>query len=153
MGFLDELKARFASKRPPTHPDREDSRIDRDALRAVAARAEAFATVGPPVDATLDPVTAPENVQLRASKSDQQRPQKRRSMRSKGTSRGLERGKQALVQECGWGEREAERIKQEAEFGEMTEQQFMRIVESELQASTTSGRVMGREVDLGGGRR
>lgn len=140
--LLSELKNRFFGERPPTDPDREAERIDKDRTREVFARAESFARMGPPIDASLNPVTAPENVQMRVTSglgdldgggaSDMSR---------RGTSSGLEAGAKALCTECGWSAREAEALKREVERGQMTEGQFMRVVEEELQKSATSGRL------------
>jgi len=142
MDALTELKDRFFGERPPTDPDREADRIDKDRTREVFARAESFARMGPPIDASLNPVTSPENVQMRVTSglgdlgggqpSD---------MRQRGVSKGLEAGKRALCEECGWSAREAEALKREVERGQMTEGQFMRVVEEELQQSATSGRL------------
>ena len=139
---LQELKNRFFGERPPTDPDREAERIDKDRTREVFARAESFARMGPPIDATLQPTTAPENVQMRVTSGlgdlDRQAPT---DMRQRGVSRGVESGAKALCEECGWGAREAEALKQEVERGQMTEGQFMRVVEEELQHSQTTGRL------------
>lgn len=139
---LEELKDRFLSERPPTDPDREAERIDKDRTREVFARAESVARMGPPIDATLDPVTAPENVQMRVTSGlgdlDGQAPS---DIGRRGSSRGLQTGAKALCEECGWSAREAEALKREVERGEMTEGQFMRVVESELEDSATSGRL------------
>lgn len=153
---LGSLKDRFFGEKPPTDPHRERDRVDRDSYKNVFARAEAFATMGPPVDATLDPVTAPDNVQMRANAPPGGPRSARRPETSElqaanlrppqigrgGVSRGLEAGRDALVQEAGWSFADAERLKRQAERGEMTEAQFMRTVESELQRSETSGRMV-----------
>ena len=150
---LGELKDRFFSRRPPTDPDRERDRIDKDDYRDIFARAEAFATVGPPTDHTLDPVTAPENVQLRARGGTTGIPEtaelQAANLNTRGTSRGLEAARDALVEECGWAYRDAEALKREVERGDMTEQQMMRVVESELQRSSTSGRLVDPPTDPG----
>lgn len=144
---LQELGRRFLSEKNAGDPRREADRIDRDPLREVFARAEAFARVGPPINATLDPVTSPENVQMRLTSSvDDVDRMPQRSMAARGSSRGLEAGKNALIQEAGWDARAAEAIKMEAESGNMTEGQFMRIVESELANSETSGKVQSTPV-------
>lgn len=143
---LSELKDRFFSEAPATDPDQEKGRIDRDHTREVFARAEAFARMGPPIDATLDPVTAPENVQMRLTSDSRDIPQPNEmeaaNLHSRGSSRGLQAGKNALVEEAGWSHQRAEALKLEAERGQMTEGQFMRVVESELQRSETSGRMV-----------
>lgn len=142
---LNELKDRFLSKRPVTDPDREQDRIDRDRTREVFARAESFARMGPPIDASLEPVSSPENVQLRltSGKRDVHRESARSGgIAARGNSRGVEAGRNALVSEAGWGYEEAEALKLEVTQGEMTEGQFMRVVESELERSQTSGRVV-----------
>lgn len=143
--LLQDLKNRFFGERPPTDPDRERDRIDKDRTREVFARAESFARMGPPIDASLEPVTAPENVQMRVTSGlgDLDR-QPASDMRRRGTSAGLERGAQALCEECGWSAREAEALKREVERGQMTEGQFMRVVEEELQKSATSGALRDR---------
>jgi len=139
---LQDLKNRFFSKRPPTDPDRERDRIDKDRTRQVFARAESFARMGPPIDATLRPVESPENVQMRVTAGLGDLDNQRESdMSRRGSSAGLERGAQALCTECGWSAREAEALKREVERGQMTEGQFMRVVEDELQKSATSGRM------------
>lgn len=142
INAIQELKDRFLSERPVTDPDRERDRIDKDRTRGVFARAEAFARMGPPIDATLEPVSSPENVQMRVSSGlgdlDRQKPT---DMRSRGSSKGLEVGAKALCEECGWSYHEAEALKREVERGQMTEGQFMRVVEDELEKSATSGRL------------
>jgi hypothetical protein len=139
--ILSELKNRFFGERPPTDPDREAERIDKDRTREVFARAESFARMGPPIDASLNPVTSPENVQMRVTSGladlDGGGPS---DMSRRGTASGLEAGAKALCTECGWSAREAEALKREVERGQMTEGQFMRVVEEELQQSATSGR-------------
>jgi hypothetical protein len=139
---LSELKDRFMSERPVTDPHRERDRIDRDSYKEVFARAESFARMGPPIDATLKPITAPENVQLRVSSGLGDTANNPSNMAARGSSRGLEAGRNALVQECGWSLEEAEALKREAERGDMTESQFMRVVEDELQQSETSGQLV-----------
>jgi len=98
--------------------------------------------MGPPIDATLQPTTAPENVQMRVTSGlgdlNEQPPT---DMRQRGVSRGVSAGAKALCEECGWSAREAEAIKREVERGQMTEGQFMRVVEEELQQSATTGRL------------
>lgn len=141
---IKELAQRFTSERPPTDPDRRRGRVDEDGFREMFARAESAAMVGPPIDATIEPVTAPENVQLRTSGGRTSIPKANdmavANLDREGASRGLEAGKSALVKECGWSRRDAERLQLEVERGEMTEQQFMRIVENELERSESSGR-------------
>lgn len=140
---FQELKERFFGEKPPTDPDHDRARADQDGLREMAARAESFAQVGPVFDATLDPVTMPENVQLRARGAkpmDVGTASKR--IHQRGTSHGLDMGAQALVEEAGWSRDEAWMLKAEVERGEMTEQQFKRVVESELERSETSGRLV-----------
>ena len=139
---IRELTDRFFSERPPTDPDREAERIDKDRTREVFARAESFARMGPPIDATLAPVTNPENVQMRVTSGlgdlDADPPTQ---LGERGASKGVRAGAKALCDECGWSAREAEALKQEVERGQMTEGQFMRVVEEELQQSATSGRL------------
>jgi len=137
---LQDLKNRFFSERPPTDPDRERDRIDKDRTRQVFARAESFARMGPPIDATLRPVESPENVQMRVTSGLRDLDSQPQSdMSRRGTSAGLEAGAKALCTECGWSAREAEALKREVERGQMTEGQFMRVVEDELEKSATSG--------------
>jgi len=139
---LSELKNRFFGERPPTDPDREAERIDKDRTREVFARAESFARMGPPIDASLNPVTAPENVQMRVTSGlGDLDGQPQSDMSRRGTSSGLEAGARALCRECGWSAREAEALKREVERGQMTEGQFMRVVEEELEQSQTTGRM------------
>jgi hypothetical protein len=139
---LSELKNRFFGERPPTDPDREADRIDKDRTREVFARAESFARMGPPIDASLAPVTSPENVQMRVTSGlGDLDGQPESDMARRGTSSGLEAGAKALCGECGWSAREAEALKREVERGQMTEGQFMRVVEEELEQSATSGRL------------
>ena len=139
---LKDLKNRFFSERSPTDPDRERDRIDKDRTREVFARAESFARMGPPIDATLRPVESPENVQMRATAGlGDLDSQPASDMARRGTSSGLEAGARALCEECGWSAREAEALKREVERGQMTEGQFMRVVEEELEKSATSGRL------------
>ena len=139
---IKELAQRFSSDKPPTDPDRRRDRADQDGVREMFARAESAAMVGPPIDATLEPVSAPENVQMR-TRGAKQLPDVSGGLNQRGASRGLESAKAALVKEAGWSEREAERIKMEVQHGEMTEQQLMRIVEGELGRSETTGRMFG----------
>jgi len=138
---LSELKNRFFGERPPTDPDREADRIDKDRTREVFARAESFARMGPPIDASLNPVTSPENVQMRVTSGLGDLDGGGSDMSRRGTSSGLEAGAKALCTECGWSAREAEALKREVERGQMTEGQFMRVVEEELEKSQTSGRL------------
>jgi len=139
---IQELKDRFLSERPPTDPDREAERIDKDRTREVFARAESFARMGPPIDASLEPVTAPENVQMRLTSGlGDLGAEPPTDMARRGASKGLETGAKALCEECGWSAREAEALKREVERGQMTEGQFMRVVEENLQQSATSGRL------------
>lgn len=138
---LRELKDRFFGERPAHDPDRERDRIDKDRTREIFARAESVARMGPPIDADLRPTTAPENVQMWATGSRQPAQEQQTDMRRRGSSRGLEQGAKALCTECGWSYHEAEALKREVERGEMTEGQFMRIVEGELEKSKTTGRL------------
>jgi len=133
---LKELSQRFLSERPAGDPRRERDRIDRDGFAEVFARAEAFARMGPPVDASLEPASAPQNVQYLLSASSK----RERAMSERGAKRGLKAGRNALVQEAGWPKAEADRLMIEAESGNLSEGQFMRTVESALQQSKTSGR-------------
>lgn len=137
---IGELRTRFFSERPPTDPDRERDRVDKDGMREIFARAESFATMGPPVDATLDPVTAPENVQLLAN-GGKRDASNMLSMDARGMSRGIEAGRNALISECGWSAGEANAVANQVVNGEMTESQFMRIVEENLEASASSGQI------------
>ncbi len=133
---LKELSQRFLSERPAGDPRRERDRVDRDRFSEVFTRAEAFARMGPPIDASLEPASAPQNVQylLSASRKEEL------PLSAAGTSRGLKAGRNALVQEAGWPKAEADRLLIEAETGDLSEAQFMRTVESALQQSKTSGR-------------
>jgi len=137
---IGELQKRFFSERPPTDPDRERDRADKDRMRQVFARAESFATMGPPVDASLEPVSAPENVQLLANGGVRDS-EASNDITDSGMSRGIEAGRNALIQEAGYSARGANALAQQVINGEMSEQQFKRVVEQELGASETSGKV------------
>ena len=143
---IKELAQRFTSERPPTDPDRRRDRVDEDGFREMFARAESAVMVGPPIDASMEPVTAPENVQLRTRGGKTSIPQANdmavANLDREGVSRGLEAGANALVKEAGWSRSDAQRLKVEVERGEMTEQQFKRVVENELERSETSGRIV-----------
>jgi len=142
---LKELSDRFFGERPPTDPDRERDRIDKDRTREVFAQAESVARMGPPIDASLEPTTAPENVQMRVTSGlGDLDAEPASSMSQRGSSRGLEMGAKALCEECGWSARAAEALKREVERGQMTEPQFMRVVEDELEQSATSGQLRDR---------
>lgn len=137
---ISELRSRFFSERPPTDPDRQRDRVDNDGMREMFARAESFATMGPPVDATLAPVSAPENVQLLANGGSRDGRQTH-TIDSKGMSRGIESGRNALITECGWSAEAANALANQVINGQMTEGQFMRVVEEHLEKSKSSGQV------------
>lgn len=137
---IGELRSRFFSERPPTDPDRERDRVDKDGMREIFARAESFAAMGPPIDASLDPVTAPENVQLLAN-GGKRDANNAHSLDARGMSRGIEAGRNALISECGWSAEAANALANQVVSGEMTEGQFMRVVEENLEASESSGQV------------
>lgn len=137
---LGELRSRFFSERPPTDPDRERDRVDKDGMRDIFARAEASARIGPPIDATLKPLSGPENVQLLANGGTRDARQTQ-SLDARGMSRGIEAGRNALISECGWSAEAANALANQVVNGQMTEGQFMRVVEENLEGSESSGQV------------
>jgi len=149
---IGELRSRFFSERPPTDPDRQRDRVDKDGMREIFARAESFATMGPPIDTSLDPVTAPENVQLLANGGKRDAANVA-SLDARGMSRGIEAGRNALISECGWSAEAANALANQVVNGEMTDGQFMRVVEENLEASESSGQVNPHRQKQGRGRR